>query len=155
MRRCILILGLFLVAPGPVFATTPTQSITREINQYRQSHGRRVLVVSTRLSQVALQRAKYMVATNRVGHTLSRQPSVWAMIHQTGYSFTTAGEVIAVNMTSPTQIVRAWKLSTAHNQQLLRQPYNQIGVAQVSTKRGQKVQVVTIVLFAAYTKTTP
>jgi uncharacterized protein YkwD len=152
-RLFITLLCLTLALPTPAFASSAT--VFRAINTARSNHGRSKLISSSRLSAVALQRANIMAQKQQLAHSFPGIPSTWDMLRAKKYTFSASGEIISANIADPKRNVRAWELSTSHRSILYSKKYNQMGVAQIQVKNGQKLSIITVVLFAYHPKNTP
>jgi len=155
LRRVFLVSLLLGLYPLGVYAITPQVRVYRQINIARRAHARPALVLSTRLSKVAQQRAQLMANSGVVAHAIPGQPSTWEMVKATRYTYTRGGEVIGVNYSDPKKLIRAWELSTGHRTILYSPKYNQVGVGQVYVKNNKKVMIITVAIFAFHPKNTP
>lgn len=155
LRRLFALVLTLSVLPLGVFALTPQRAIYRQLNSSRSLHHRSQLVLSTRLSKVAQQRAEFMAEAGVFSHTIPGKPSPWEMVRTTRYTFTKAGEVIGLNHRDPKKLIRAWELSTPHRTVIYSTKYNQVGVGQATVKNNKNMAIITVVIFAYHPKNTP
>jgi hypothetical protein len=108
-------------------------TLVERINQDRTALGMRLLVVSPLLEEAALLKAQDMIAHGYFAHTSPQGVSPWYWFDQVGYTFTYAGENLAVQYVDTDALYGAW-LDTPTHQANIRNPhFTEIGIA---TARG-------------------
>jgi uncharacterized YkwD family protein len=120
-------------APAPA----PTQpsvgayatQVSQLVNQERQKAGLAPLTLDAELSNVALAKAKDMIAKNYFDHNSPTYGSPFDMMRSFGIEYTAAGENIAKGQTSPQAVMNDWMNSPGHRQNILSTNYDSIGVA--------------------------
>jgi hypothetical protein len=103
-------------------------------NQYRKSQGLPAVKMNKQLMAAATERAKDMAKTGAFSHTVATtSPNVtWhTFIDKSGYPYQHAGENLATLFDDAPSMVTAWQNSPAHNKNLVRPDYTDIGIAVV------------------------
>lgn len=98
-------------------------------NQERQQKGLPPLSENNKLNQTALTKAKNMFEENYWAHYSPSGRDPWGFFHKAGYRFSHAGENLARNFYSSSEVVRAWMASPTHRDNLLNPNYQEIGMA--------------------------
>jgi uncharacterized YkwD family protein len=103
--------------------------VSKLVNQERQKAGLAPLTLDAELSNVALAKAKDMIANNYFDHNSPTYGSPFDMMRSFGIDYTAAGENIAKGQTSPQAVMNDWMNSPGHRQNILSTNYDSIGVA--------------------------
>ena len=98
------------------------------INQYRTSRGLAALRSDSRLVAAAEFHNRWMRDNNCFAHQCAGEPDPWQRIRASGYSYTTASEVIGRGYPDAAAVVAGWQSSAPHNAILL-SAYVDIGCA--------------------------
>jgi hypothetical protein len=106
---------------------TPAEIISLT-NVVRQSQGLMPLHPDSLLTQAAHAKAFAMLAANSWSHN-TPTATAWEFLDQAGYRYQIAGENLARNYSTATQVMSAWENSPSHLANLLNPDYTQIGVA--------------------------
>ncbi|MGZ9585400.1 CAP domain-containing protein [Paenibacillus marinisediminis] len=99
------------------------------VNQERAAAGLSPLTVDSKLSDVAMLKAKDMYDNNYFDHQSPTYGSPFDMMQANGITYRTAGENIAKGQRSPQEVMDAWMNSAGHRQNILNSSYTKIGVA--------------------------
>lgn len=107
------------------------------VNVEREKQGLSQLQYDSKLAQLAVIKGNDMLKRNYFEHYSSLYGYAWDMAGIFDYSFTSIGENIAKNYTSPEAVVQAWLNSPSHKANMLNKNYTNIGIACVSNEDGQ------------------
>ena len=107
------------------------------VNAERQKQGLKPLVYDYQLAQIAVVKANDMILRGYFDHESPTYGKPWDMAGIFDYSFTSFGENIARNFSSPSSVVDAWLKSTKHRENILKKSYTNIGVANIKGKDGK------------------
>lgn len=106
-----------------------TQEVIALVNQERSNHGVSVLEEDVELNQLAVIKGNDMITRKYFEHYSPLYGYPWDMAGIFDYSFTSFGENIAKNFTTPESVVQAWMESTSHRKNILNDTFTNIGVA--------------------------
>jgi len=98
-------------------------------NDDREHNGRSSLKVSPQLQAAAQSKANDMAARSYFSHTTPEGHDSWYWFKQAGYSFTHAGENLAVDFFDSIDVERAWMNSPTHRANIIDSRYTEIGIA--------------------------
>jgi len=101
-------------------------------NVKRQEAGLAPLVLNDKLNLAAAQKAQDMFSKNYWAHNSPDGLTPWTFITGAGYKYTTAGENLAKNFSTSTNVVDAWMASTTHRENIIKPAYKEIGFAVVN-----------------------
>ncbi|MBB6730761.1 serine protease [Cohnella sp. CBP 2801] len=99
------------------------------VNQERAKQGLSALKTDSKLTSVALAKAKDMYNNNYFDHNSPTYGSPFDMMKQFGVSYSYAGENIAKGQRDPQEVMTAWMNSAGHKANILNVNYKSIGVA--------------------------
>jgi uncharacterized YkwD family protein len=99
------------------------------VNQQRAKAGLKPLVLNSKLSTLAMQKAADMYQNHYFSHTSPTYGSPFDMMQRDGITFTYAGENIAEGQNTPQQVMNDWMSSSGHRANILNAHYDTIGVA--------------------------
>lgn len=100
-------------------------------NQARSKHGLPPLLYSAQLFNAATAKGNDMVTRHYFSHFAPDGTSPWHWFDTAGYSFLFAGENLAINFRSSTEVEKAWMASPKHKDNILDPRYEDIGIATV------------------------
>jgi uncharacterized protein YkwD len=117
--------------PAAVSATSSSQEqqVADLINAYRQQRGLSALTVNPALTQSAHAKAADMIKRNYWSHVSPDGVADWDFFKGAGYTFTLAGENLADNYFTASEVLNAWKASGPHNENLLKPVFTELGIA--------------------------
>lgn len=99
------------------------------------------LAWSVRLAEVAELQSREMATLDRLGHHDTRDQGLAQRLRNSGYSFSTAGENVAVGYRSLDAVIEAWLASESHCVTIMNPAVLELGVACVDgDKSGDPVQ---------------
>ncbi len=144
MKRFTILLFIVLFLPLPSYALN-TERILEEINDERISAGLAPLVQNNKLSLAALNKATALTFLRELKHTQSLEGVPWSFIEDAGYLYDNAGENLAVNFKTESEIISDWMRSASHRANILRPDFKEIGISIVdgSYQGGNASYVVT------------
>jgi hypothetical protein len=127
--------GLYLVQVHIVLknngfiATVLPAALADLANADRATQGLVALTRDPALDAVAQAKADDMAAKGYFAHVSPDGKTPWYWLQQAGYSYTYAGENLAVDFTDSTDVETAWMQSPAHRANILKQEYTHVGIA--------------------------
>ncbi|MEZ4180653.1 MAG: CAP domain-containing protein [Candidatus Doudnabacteria bacterium] len=129
----IKIASLGAVAIGASTNTTQAAEITTQTvislaNQARSQNGLNTLQQNGLLDRAAQNKANDMLAKQYFAHNTPDGNTPWTFIKATGYSYTTAGENLAIDFTSAENVQAAWMNSPGHRANILNSKFSEIGI---------------------------
>ena len=98
-------------------------------NDERNINNASQLTVDPLLTKAANLKAQDMAAKGYFSHTTPEGYSPWYWLDKVGYSYSHAGENLAVNFTDSKDVVDAWMASPGHRANIVKPVYTQIGIA--------------------------
>lgn len=101
-------------------------------NQERAKSGLSQLTLNAKLSEAASGKARDMFTEQYWAHTSPSGTEPWDFISGAGYSYRVAGENLARDFATTTQMVAAWMASPTHRDNIMHPRYQEIGVAVVN-----------------------
>ncbi len=139
----VLQMGLHLVStikPGilGIASNINQQELIKLTNAKREALGLPSVTEDPRLDEAAKAKAENMFAENYWAHYSPSGKDPWGFIQKAGYKFTNAGENLARNFYTSSEVVEAWMASTTHRDNIINPKYKNIGMAVVEgTLNGQ------------------
>jgi len=100
-------------------------------NNARVSNQRLALTRNTTLDQAAQLKAEDMARLGYFAHTSPQGITPWHWFDQAGYSFTYAGENLAINFSESVDVENAWLNSPSHKANILSSQFTEIGIATI------------------------
>ncbi len=137
--------GVFFYIPFPqnlFFADVTKVDLTTLLNSERQQLGLNVLKENQKLDQAAALKAQDMVAKGYFAHQSPQGITPWYWFGQVGYSYTYAGENLAVGFIDSPEVFNAWMNSPEHKANMVNPHYTDVGTAVLSGFQGNSVVVV-------------
>ena len=105
------------------------QEVLDLVNQERAKSGLNPLRMNSALSNMAMDKAKDMVANRYFDHQSPTYGSPFDMMNSYGISYNTAAENIAQGQRSPSEVMNAWMNSQGHRANIMNGSFTEIGVA--------------------------
>lgn len=133
----VLVIGLSIFGQSE---TLSIEKIADLVNQDRANHGLPDLDLNPSLNLAAQLKALDMVEKNYFAHISPDGVKPWHWFRVSGYSYTYAGENLAVGFTSAAELEKSWMDSPEHRANILSPHYSDLGLAVVS--RNQDLVVV-------------
>lgn len=106
-----------------------SEILTNLVNEARVEEGLPPLIYNSQLEQAATYKIDDMVAHNYFAHKSPEGILPWYWIRKAGYSFSYAGENLAINFTSSLKTQKAWMSSPLHKKNILNETYEDTGIA--------------------------
>lgn len=134
-----------LFKPGVlgVDSTITVEQIIKDTNKQRTALGLPELRENTELDKAAQEKAKNMFAEGYWAHFSPTGKDPWGFISGQGYKFTYAGENLARNFYTSSDVVQAWMNSTSHRENIVNNRYQDIGIAVAEgVLQGQKTTLI-------------
>ena len=98
-------------------------------NQDRVAYGKTTLTVSPLLVKAAQEKANDMAAKSYFAHISPDGVTPWHWFQNVGYTFSYAGENLAVNFSDSVNVGEAWMNSPEHRANILSGNFTEIGIA--------------------------
>ncbi len=126
---------LFLVYPSSgEFASITASQILSLTNASRAENGIASLSLNSTLNRAASLKAQDMIANNYFAHTSPQGVKPWDFLKRAGYSYSAAGENLAMDFTEAETVHTAFMNSPSHRENILNGKYTEMGIAVVSGK---------------------
>ncbi len=116
-----------------MFAAVFSNVLVDETNTERASDNLPTLRVNPVLEAAARLKADDMAQNGYFAHVSPSGTTPWHWFDEAGYSYTRAGENLAVNFVDSADVVAAWMNSPKHRENIMNQYYEETGIA---TARG-------------------
>lgn len=112
-------------------------------NDDREDQGLHTLTVNPLLVAAAQAKANDMAENGYFAHNSPDGKTPWYWLKGAGYSFTNAGENLAVNFNDSEDVEEAWMESPSHRENIVNEKFTEIGIATaVGTYKGKKATFV-------------
>ena len=139
---------LFAAYPNQAhFAAYTSSTVIALTNQSRADAKVAALKENSLLAQAAQRKAKDILARNYFSHTTPDGKRFWTWIDGAGYSYTLAGENLAIDFTTPESAHAALLASPTHKANILNARYKEIGVAVVTGQMDGQETTVLVEMF--------
>ncbi len=113
-------------------ATILPTVLIAETNVSRAEVGQNELATNETLAYAAQLKANDMAEKGYFAHISPDGTTPWYWIQQAGYSYSDAGENLAVNFVDSEEVHNAWMNSPTHRANILRDGFTEIGIATAS-----------------------
>lgn len=133
----VFILGSFFVSAvylrglitGNQLAAVVTSTLVDLANNDRAGENEQALTVNTKLAEAAQEKANDMAEKGYFAHVSPDGRDSWSWFKDVGYSFSYAGENLAVNFTDSKDVEQAWMNSPTHRANILNGKFTEVGIA--------------------------
>lgn len=142
-----LLAAVYVVPRIKLFGLIEATALINETNSQRTAHGEAALAVSPLLTQAAQDKANDMVANGYFAHTSPSGVTPWSWFEKVGYSFSFAGENLAINFQNSQDVTDAWMNSPEHRANILNGEFTQIGMAAAQGTYEGKPTIFVVELF--------
>lgn len=122
--------------PQPPIEKFDIDKIIEITNHERTSRGLVAVTNNNKLHQAAQGYAEFMALKDKLSHSLDG--NVWDRIEHFGYAYSTCGENIAWNYTTPAQVMQGWMDSTGHRANILNNAFHEIGIGIAVNSKNEK-----------------
>lgn len=146
-------IGVASVTQGP--PAYSKSDIIYYTNQYRENSGLKPLIESSVLDIAAAQKLQDMLQKQYFAHFSPDGISPWHWFEVNKYTYTHAGENLAIGFFDPKAVVTAWANSPSHRRNLVNESYREIGVAVEQGKINDMSGVIVVQFFGAPVKSAP
>lgn len=127
------------VLPTGQMAAVITSSLVHLANDDREDQNLGELTVNPALVAAAQAKANDMARKGYFAHTSPDGRSSWSWFKDAGYSFSHAGENLAVNFSDSVDVEKAWMESPTHRANILNGKFTEVGIATaVGEYKGKK-----------------
>ncbi|HVY73000.1 MAG TPA: CAP domain-containing protein [Candidatus Paceibacterota bacterium] len=131
----LLTITLFAAAPIEALAqssSVPTSPLVAQIiartNADRDTNGKARVIESPLLDAAAQRKANDMLSKQYFSHVAPDGTAPWAWFKHGGYPYIYAGENLAMNFYSASDVETAWMNSPAHRANVLNSNFKEIGI---------------------------
>jgi hypothetical protein len=107
-------------------------AIIAEMNQDRQAQGLSPLRINPALSAAAQSRSQLLAGEGRIYHVSAPAGTPWPNLARAGYSYTNAGENLAVGIEATGTLEDRWMNSPSHRENIVNGIYEDVGVGVTS-----------------------
>lgn len=152
----ILILGVFFVhnavTTGDVLgrrAAITSEGLLASTNQAREKEGLADLVLNEQLSEAAYAKAQDMLKNQYWAHESPSGVQPWKWFADANYNYSQAGENLARNFTTSSEVTAAWLASSSHRENVLESAYQDVGFATVEGDINGSDTTIVVALYGA------
>ena len=139
LSAAFFILSLFFLHASAALAEISASELNSLSNNERVSSGLGQLSTSEALTLSAQMKADDMASKSYFEHMSPEGKNFFYWIDQAGYSYSMAGENLAIYFAESEDVVEAWMNSPTHRENILRQGFSQVGTALAEgSYQGQK-----------------
>ena len=139
LSAAFFILSLFFLHTSVALAEISVSELNSLSNNERASNSLGALSTSEALTRSAQMKADDMASKSYFEHMSPEGKNFFYWIDQAGYSYSMAGENLAIYFAESEDVVEAWMNSPTHRENILRQGFSQVGTALAEgSYQGQK-----------------
>lgn len=141
---------LFLSYPSAgKFAEITGADMVSLTNASRATENLAPLKSNAKLNQAAMLKAQHMMANDYFAHTAPDGTKPWTFFKEAGYSYSTAGENLAMDFTDAAAVEEAFMNSPSHRQNIMNVKYTEIGIAVLDGQLQGHETTLLVVFFGA------
>jgi hypothetical protein len=130
VAEAVFVFGVkYIIPQSKLFGIIETNALVDETNQNRVANNLPALQVNPMLQEAAQEKANDMATKGYFAHTSPQGLTPWYWFENVGYSFSYAGENLAVNFSDSQDVTNAWMNSPEHRANILSVDFTQIGIA--------------------------
>lgn len=134
IAEIVFLLQSFVIQRGAdFFATILPNVLVDQTNENREVSNVGILETNPLLEEAARLKAEDMASSGYFAHTSPSGQSPWFWLSGVGYTFSAAGENLAVNFVDSEDVTDAWMESEGHRTNILNSSFTEVGIA---TARG-------------------
>lgn len=149
--KIVTVVAISLYASDARVSDVTPGSIITLSNQARQQRKIPALKTNPLLTKAAQSKANDMIKQQYFAHVSPKGLTPWTWFKQAGYSYTYAGENLALDFISSEDVVAAWLNSPSHRSNLLGTKYKDVGVAVATGKINGATSLLVVQMFGAPT----
>lgn len=128
--------------------------LIEKTNEEREEENLNELLENEKLNQAAKLKAEDMAAGGYFSHVSPDGKTPWYWLNKAEYDYELAGENLAINFRDSSRVHRAWMNSKSHRENILRNSFEEIGIAtSIGTYKGK--DAIFVVQYFAKPKATP
>lgn len=101
-------------------------------NSARSENGLGSLTTNSKLASAAYAKAQDIIEKDYFAHNSPDGKTPWDFINEAGYSYSYAGENLAIGYSNASELFTAWMNSPTHRDNILNSNFREIGIAVVS-----------------------
>lgn len=106
-----------------------TLALYNLINSYRDENNLNKLFINKLLEDSSQRKLTDMIDAEYFKHSDTNNNESWYLFQAAGYQYKFAGENLSTGNNTPWKVFEAWQKSPAHNEQLLKSEYLDMGLA--------------------------
>src|SRR4030043_1388000 len=150
----VLVLAAVFLYPGSLFSISVASDITIEniiklTNESRMKIGESTLVLNTKLSRAAEDKADNMFEKKYFSPTSPDGITPWHWLEVENYDYNYAGENLAMDFQSANKMQNAWMVSPTHRANILSQKYTEVGIAIREGVLNNRQTILAVVMFGS------
>lgn len=119
------------------------------VNAYRKKKGLKPVALHPQLAKAAAKHSKDLANQDKISHFGSDGSNPWQRVERTGYKPKLAAENVGTGQRSFQEVLKGWKESPSHNENLLLADANHMGIALVNDPKSSNKTFWTLVLGAS------
>ncbi|MDP2637129.1 MAG: CAP domain-containing protein [bacterium] len=125
----VFVFTLLLAFPLSAFgASLNSKTLVNAVNAQRIKTHTGALVTSQTLQRAAQQKADDMAQHTYFSHTSPQGKTPWYWFKNAGYSYSYAGENLAVQYSSTNEVVNSWMQSSGHRANIMNKNFTETGI---------------------------
>lgn len=128
----------------PVF---DSREIVKATNETRVLNNLSMLSVNPKLDVAASEKLTDMAVNEYFAHVSPTGVTPWYWIKKADYSYSSAGENLAIGFFTAQDTLKAWLESPSHKENILNSKYKEIGVAARGVKIGNREGILVVQMF--------
>lgn len=122
------IINVVFKSSSKMLASVLPSILALETNLYRNTNNTTSLAINPLLSKAAELKAKDMAQRGYFSHVSPEGDKPWVWFEKVGYTYTYAGENLAVNFTDSKDVTSAWIKSQTHRDNMINQNFTETGI---------------------------
>jgi hypothetical protein len=123
--------------------------LSLQTNDYRQENQVSSLKQNAMLAEAAEMKAQDMAAKGYFAHIGPNNEKPWVWMQKVGYSYSYAGENLAINFVDSSDVTKAWINSPAHKKNLINPNFTETGIGTADGMYEGKETTFVVQFFAA------
>lgn len=116
------------------------------VNKYRASKGLKPIELHPQLSNAAAKHSKDLARLDKISHFGSDGSNPWQRVERTGYKPKLAAENVGTGQKDFSEVMKGWKASPSHNENLLLPDASHMGIALVHNGKSKNKTFWTLIL---------
>lgn len=128
----ILFSSTLLINLSFVHASYTASEVVTLTNSARSENGLGSLATNSKLASAAYAKAQDILEKDYFAHNSPDGKTPWDFINESGYTYSYAGENLAIGYTDASELFTAWMNSPTHRDNIVNKNFREIGIAVVS-----------------------